>query len=128
MVHLRRVPLAGLIHLLFVNTRALNLGDTLGRSLFSLYSKKFAIHCTAKGKHGDEAQALQSSVVYKKLPYATPQNTLISLELLWNEEACFTVRIVYLLLKLFILHSLISLIITYFDCLLHSSYISGKLL
>lgn len=42
------------------------------------------------------------------------QNTLISLELFWNEETCFAVRRVYLLLKLFTLHSLISLISTYF--------------
>ena len=56
MMHLMRVPLAGLIHLLFGNIpRALNLGDIFKGSLPSLYSENFTTRCTAKEKHGDEA-------------------------------------------------------------------------
>lgn len=56
MMHLMRVPLAGLIHLLFGNIpRALNLGDIFRGFLLSLYSENFTTRCTAKEKHGDEA-------------------------------------------------------------------------
>lgn len=56
MMHLMRMPLAGLIHLLFENIpRALNLGDIFRGSLLSLHSENFTSHCTAKEKYGDEA-------------------------------------------------------------------------
>lgn len=59
-----RVLLAGLIHLLFGNTRVLNLESSLKRYVLSLYSKNLQARCTAKQNHGTQTQALQSPVVY----------------------------------------------------------------